>query len=93
MVNSFTGAVYFRKWDDGLVEVQVYAYNASGSSSYSDKIICTLPVGYRPSLIARGAFHTSRLGFSVDGYIYDSGAIHTQTVGAYYHFARFAYRV
>jgi hypothetical protein len=91
LVNGFTQWCKYRKLGNGMVEVQLYAINSGGSSSYADTIVCTLPVGFRPSVIQRKAISSSRVGYTMDGYINVDGTLHTQTVGAYYHFANFIY--
>jgi len=91
LVNGFTQWIRYRKWQSGLVEVQLYALNSAGSSGYANTLVCTLPVGFRPSVIQRKAISTTRAGYCVDGYLNTDGALYTQVVGAHYHFASFTY--
>jgi hypothetical protein len=91
LANGFTGWCKYRKLGNGMTEVQLYAFNSAGTSSYTNVRVCTLPVGFRPSVIQRKAVSTSRVGFVTDGYLDTDGTLYVQTVGAYYSMTNFIF--
>jgi len=86
LINDWTGYCQYKKYKDGTVAIRAAIRNASGSSGYDNRQVCTLPVGLRPNAATWCETDTTRNGYFVPTKIGTDGKVYTRTVGDYYYY-------